>query len=184
QSNDNAEPRRPPRRSSAHRKDLGDSEEIRRGEITAPGARCQEEDTRKRQENGRQENKTGLPCGVAIFLSAIFLSSLAPRKQLQSVLGKTFHRCSFIVVNFEDCNEFGDCEQIVDSFGSIEQLQFAAGAFDRRIAANDFAKPAAIHIRHIGKINQQLGLIALDQFVYFTLQLDVAFAEQNLALNI
>src|SRR6185369_4378346 len=54
-------------------------------------------------------------------------------------------RC-FVVSYVEDGVKLGDLEQVVNLFGEVQELQFAALVPDRGIGANEFANAGAIDI--------------------------------------
>src|SRR5215475_1432879 len=98
--------------------------------------------------------------------------------------GVAFDRIGFVIMDLKDGDQLGDRQQIADALGRVQELQIAARPLDGRVAANDLAETAAVHIWHAGQIQQQFGLAAFDQLIDFALQLDVAFAEKDFAFNI
>src|SRR5262245_58386224 len=116
--------------------------------------------------------------------STVFAQSLLQRDYFNPRLGVAFDRGGFVVEDVEDGVQLGDRQQITDPLGRVQELQIAARAPDGRVAADDLAQTAAVHIRHVRQIQQQFGLAAFDQLVNLALQLDVAFAEKNFAFNV
>src|SRR5262249_32394221 len=98
--------------------------------------------------------------------------------------GVAFDRGGLVFKDFEDGDQFGDRQQVADALGCVKKLQIAARSLDGRIAADDLAQTAAVHIRHVGQIQQQFSLAAFNQFIDLALQLDVTFAEKNFAFNV
>src|SRR5882672_7529317 len=106
------------------------------------------------------------------------------RDYLNPRSGVAFDRRGLVFEDLEDGDQFGDRQQIADALGRVQELQIAAGPLNGRVAADDLAQTAAVHIWHAGQIQQQFCLAAFDQLIDFALQLDVALAEKNLAFNV
>src|SRR6185369_16788740 len=69
-------------------------------------------------------------------------------------------------------------------FCRVEKLEFAVCSLDGSVAAHDLTQAAAVHVRYVGQVEQQLSLLALDQLVDLALQLDIALTEENIAFHI
>src|SRR5215510_4946495 len=107
--------------------------------------------------------------------STVFAQSLLQRDYFNWRSGVALDRGGFVVENVEDGMQFGDRQQITDALGRVQELQIAARAPDGRVAADDLAQTAAVHVRHVGQIQQQFSLAAFNQFIDLALQLDVTF---------
>ncbi len=66
-------------------------------------------------------------------------------------------------VNFEQCVDPGDLEQVVNFLGDVEQLQLAALPADRGIAADQLADAEAVDKVHLGQIQQEFFVALGDQ---------------------
>jgi hypothetical protein len=77
--------------------------------------------------------------------------------------------------DFEDRKELGDLKEIVNFFCQVQELQFAAAAFDRGVAADELSDARAINIIHIGQVQQ-------DEHALIFQQLANGFAEKGASL--
>src|SRR6478609_6635189 len=90
----------------------------------------------------------------------------------------------FVVFHVEDGVQLGDLQQVVNFFGQVEQLEFAALVAHGGESADQFADARAIDIVHVSEVEQDFLLPLGQQFAHYVLQYHAAFAKSNAAAAI
>src|SRR5215468_4833909 len=90
----------------------------------------------------------------------------------------------FVVFNIEDGIKFGDLQQIVDLFGELEQLQFAALVTHRGKRAHQLPDARAIDIADVAQVEQNFLLPFAEKVFDGIAQYHAAFAQGYAAAHI
>src|SRR5690348_965517 len=90
----------------------------------------------------------------------------------------------FIGKNFEDGEELGDLQKIVNFFGEMEKLQFAAAIGDGGVAADEFADAGAVDVIDVGEVEQDGGAAVVEQLANGFAEQCAAVAEGDFAAHV
>src|ERR1041384_5159163 len=95
--------------------------------------------------------------------------------------GKRFR---FVIECLKHRNQFCDCKQILNAFCKIDQLEPSAVALDRGVAADERSETSRINIVYFRQVQQNPPLPVAQQVLDSVFQLNVAFAQHDLARHI
>src|SRR6185295_2520726 len=90
----------------------------------------------------------------------------------------------FGIEGLEHRQQLRDREQVRDALGQIEELEASALPAHGRISADHFSKARAVHVRHIGEVQQEFAATLVEQAVHLVFQKLVALSQGDLPLEI
>ena len=100
-----------------------------------------------------------------------------------SSLERPYRRC-LIVVHVEDGIEPRDLQQVADILAEVHQFQFAAVIAQSRVVHHQLANTRAVDVYDARKVQQNLAVTVLHEFVNHVAQPAGTFTEAELSADV
>src|SRR5207249_816891 len=97
---------------------------------------------------------------------------------------KTSNRVTLYIERFEHGQKLRNRQEICDALRQIEQLEAAPLPADRRVRANDLAKPRAVEVGNLGQVQNDLAMPLVNDAVDLVLQQLITFTQGDLAFQV
>jgi hypothetical protein len=84
------------------------------------------------------------------------------KRRRRSRLFKAFYGVVLVLESFENRDQLGDAQQVLDFVGQVDDLDRAAGFFQSGVGADDLPEAGGVEIGDFGEIQNQLLFVCLD----------------------